>query len=358
MMQIERFNNSELLSYFEIDNTKEFDIRTKQQNGTSYIFIYYNLTIVGNVENKLLFEKIEKYLGEIETSKNKVEFILYFSKMVNYFSLTLIHTLFYYLNDNKYKNKTILRFIGNNNKSSMIISQMLFTQYLTNNFIENIFIYSVNDTGALVKWNKSPKDQNDIPSITKFVISDEFSPVVTINENHFDYFFNKNKTLNLLNSKINNKTDVLEKKFLKNFGNKKVTGKIEENRIFNMFYNDFLEKYDFTNKKQGFKDWYFSFYYFDIWKKLRLFTDYLNSFKYIEISYVKGRLYLLKAELEKLPVFKILILHIILTKSSLFKNFKKNDLLKYTKNEKREKDYRSEERRVGKECRSRWSPYH
>ena len=31
---------------------------------------------------------------------------------------------------------------------------------------------------------------------------------------------------------------------------------------------------------------------------------------------------------------------------------RKMDLLTYLKN------YRSEERRVGKECRSRWSPYH
>ena len=38
---------------------------------------------------------------------------------------------------------------------------------------------------------------------------------------------------------------------------------------------------------------------------------------------------------------------------------KKSDLKKkMSENYKTVADYRSEERRVGKECRSRWSPYH
>ena len=39
-------------------------------------------------------------------------------------------------------------------------------------------------------------------------------------------------------------------------------------------------------------------------------------------------------------------------------NFKEEDLDKFSDSLKNIKKIRSEERRVGKECRSRWSPYH
>ena len=41
-------------------------------------------------------------------------------------------------------------------------------------------------------------------------------------------------------------------------------------------------------------------------------------------------------------------------KIMIFSDKKKTGFLEYTK----KMDDRSEERRVGKECRSRWSPYH
>ena len=37
---------------------------------------------------------------------------------------------------------------------------------------------------------------------------------------------------------------------------------------------------------------------------------------------------------------------------------RKEQVLEAKKSQKKARIYRSEERRVGKECRSRWSPYH
>jgi len=331
-MQIEKLKNSELLNRFGITKTKVFDVALiQQENGTLNIFIYYNLTIIGNTQNKSINEIIAKYFEDVNISKYNVEFILYFSSNVEYFSLSLVHSILNYLYNSKYKNRTILNFIGNNNKSSLIMSQMLFTQYLTNDFVENVCIYSVNDAGIIFKWNKSPKGQNSIPSKTKYVISNEFSPLIFIDKNNFTYFFDAddNKVSKLIGNNVN-KINILRKKSEKEGGIKLATSKIEENKIFNSYFKDFLEKYDFENNKQGFKDWYFTFYYFNTWKKLRLFTDYLNSFENVDKNYIKGRLISLKNQLENLPVFKILILNIILDEASVFATLKKNELLKST----------------------------
>jgi len=76
---------------------------------------------------------------------------------------------------------------------------------------------------------------------------------------------------------------------------------------------------------------YFIFYYFGIWKKLRLFSNYLHSFDNIDLDEVKNTLRKLKYRLEKQPLLKILIFHMILNETEIFEGLNKKVLTKLTK---------------------------
>jgi len=214
-MQIERLKNSQLLKYFKIDETKEWDvILKKEKDATAYISIYCNIPIIGNIENKLVYEKLAEFFTYID-SNFKIELILYFSTNVQYFTLSLLQTLFSYVYNDRYVNKILLKFVGNINKSSSIMAQMLYAQYLTNNFIENISVYTVNDSGSILKWSRNPKGQYNLPSITKYVISDEFSPIITIKSNgnnSFEYFFKKDVSELIVNRSEVLRSIIKEKK--------------------------------------------------------------------------------------------------------------------------------------------------
>lgn len=329
-MKIENDSLSNFLNLFKIDLNTELAfseleyIKEEELN----ILIYCNNLAIGNSENRVIEKELSRYFAnEKYLSKYQhLNIILYFNKTVQHFSLSLFQTIFSFLYNYRLTKNIKYLFIGSDTNASYTMIQSLFGQYLTYTESDSIVIYMVNKSLKIVKWGKKPVDQDNIPSNTKYVISNSFLPIICVNKlkdkigvDNFIYFFKKNIS-DLLDENKNQITEFIKEKDVK------IKRKDEEG-LFKEIYLTFLKSPIYADKEK-FKSIYFLFYYIKIWSRLGFLSDYNNNFENIstENKLNKG-LKSLKTKLERQPLFKILLFHLLIDENYIFNRKQKKTIL-------------------------------